>query len=419
MLKKGDGKEETTRVMKMAILLHTNSFEEFYARQLGLSYETYITSYRNEWSWNYAAGLAEYGIATTIYVLSRERGGTYGAEHGITIRFLTYPRFYGLWLKFVRFFRSSLGRYLADVINTVLFLPSLRRSLTADGVELLYIQEYWTGRFDFLSKHINLPVIAGDHGGTSRHQFTGYKRQAFAAVNKITAQTPAELAEVQRYGADAVLLTNAVDTNFYTPAPESDKPAKTVLVVARFTEPQKRISDLIKAFAHLSPEWKLQIAGSGSDEALYRTLVAQLKLEGRTEFLGFVEDKNVLLGLYQNCGVFALTSAWEGLPLVVLEAMSTGAAVVVTNIRAYEGLVEDGQNGVKVGVGDVQGIARGIETAFENRQAFGRAARTRIQTRFSQQTVFKQLSALIRQCVEDATPSRARQQGRPSLPRVP
>lgn len=396
------------KTTKVALLLSTHSFEAAYRDRFGLTRDAYLGSYRHDFSWDYVSGLAEQGVAASIYLPSVAEAGGYRTPEGVRVRFLPLAPWYRLWLVLPLLAKTPVGRYLAEVANARAFYGPLRRALLEDEISLLYVQEYWTGRFDFLAGRLELPLIAADHGGKSYRQLTWRKRRTFRAAYKLTAQTPSELAEVQRYGADAVLLTNGVDTGFYRPAPAPVPPAapaaseKTILCVARLTEDQKRITDLIRALALLEPAWRLELAGSGPDRPLYEALVAELGLGGRVDFLGFVGDKEVLRGLYQTCGVFALTSVWEGLPLVVLEAMSCGAAVVVTDIRAFENLVEDRQNGVKVPAGDPEGIAAGILAAFRERTNLGRAARETVEARYAAKLVFRQLADLVKECVVKA-----------------
>ncbi len=385
--------------MKIALLLSTQSFEGFFGKTLKLTPEAYAEGYRNDFSWAYAKGLLPYGVTTTIYIPSEQDLPLFTTDEGVRVRFLPFSRGSRLGHTLAPLFKTALGRYLYEHLNARLFFPALRRALAQDEIDLLYIQEYWTGRFDFLVRHLKLPIVAGDHGGRSHKQITWFKRWTFPRASKLTAQTPIEAAEITRYGADGLVLTNAVDTSFYTPDPHLTYAEKTILVVARFNESQKRISNLIRALARLEDDWHLNIAGTGPDEAAYRALVKTLGLSNRVTFLGFVNAPETLRELYRRCGVFVLPSAWEGLPLVVLEAMSTGAAIVVTNLRAYAHFVENGKNGVVVEPGDVEGLAAGILEAFACRDTLGRTARQTMVDGFSNEAVYGRLAGLLTQCV--------------------
>ncbi|WP_220185228.1 glycosyltransferase [Paracoccus sp. S1E-3] len=112
------------------------------------------------------------------------------------------------------------------------------------------------------------------------------------------------------------------------PRRESDAP--TLLCVARFT-PQKNHRLLISALARLrrtQPDVRLQLVGAGPDEAAIRARVARLGADG-VEFLGPRDDVPDLMAA---ADLLVLPSDFEGLPLVLLEAMAARLPVVATRI---------------------------------------------------------------------------------------
>ncbi|OYD90252.1 glycoside hydrolase [Nostoc sp. 'Peltigera membranacea cyanobiont' 210A] len=94
--------------------------------------------------------------------------------------------------------------------------------------------------------------------------------------------------------------------------------------------PQKDPILLIRAIAALNePHTHLLIAGDGELAAALRTEIAQLGLSNRVTMLGAVPIQE-LAGLHRISNVFVLSSAYEGLPLVVLEALASGTPIVTT-----------------------------------------------------------------------------------------
>jgi glycosyltransferase involved in cell wall biosynthesis len=143
------------------------------------------------------------------------------------------------------------------------------------------------------------------------------------------------------------------------------------------------------------PEFTLTIVGSGPDEEKLKHLPAELGIADRVHFAGFVSDRQQLCRLYQQCGSYVSSSAWEAAALVVLEAMSCGAPVVATRIPSFEDLVTDGENGLLVPVGQPEEIAKAIRRAYELREDLGREARATIVSRYSSKVLYKNLSDLI------------------------
>ncbi|SFF28354.1 Glycosyltransferase involved in cell wall bisynthesis [Paenibacillus catalpae] len=125
-----------------------------------------------------------------------------------------------------------------------------------------------------------------------------------------------------------------------------------VLSVAELNR-NKNIEQLIYALHELTqlgvPVVGL-LAGVGDREPVLRALVQQLNLEKNILFLGFRRDVPELMNIADTC---ALMSEREGLPKVLLEAMSAGKPMVVTDIRGNRELVASNENGYRVPVGNV------------------------------------------------------------------
>jgi len=389
--------------MKAAILLSLESYESFYGKEFGLTFEEYLRSYRNDWSWEYVAGLNRQGIETLLYLPSLRVGGLFTTPDGYQVRCLKVKSWYKPWTKFSWLHRTPLGRYSGQVANGAAFFNDLRRSLLQDGIDLLHIQGYWTGRYDYLASRLHLPIIAADHGTNSYRQITWAKRRTLSAACRVTCQSWDELLEVESYGASAILLTNGVNTSFFCPAPSAhkdiDNDKKIVLCVSRLKNWQKRLTDLVRAMVFLDSQWTLQLVGDGPDRGMLEGLARDLHVQHRVTFSGFVRDRKVLREFYRKCSVFTLCSSYEAVALSVLEAMSCGCPVVVTDIRAFDALVKHHATGIKVPVGKPEELARGIREAYSLRRDLGRAARASVLDAFSDTTTYASLASTMRECL--------------------
>ena len=120
--------------------------------------------------------------------------------------------------------------------------------------------------------------------------------------------------------------------------------------VGRFMA-QKNHLDLVAAFqqvASADPRALLVLAGDGELRETVRARAASLGLEGAVRFLGLRDDVPELLGA---ADAFVLSSAWEGLPIAVLEAMAAGLPVVATAVGGVPELVRSGETGWLVAPG--------------------------------------------------------------------
>ena len=117
--------------------------------------------------------------------------------------------------------------------------------------------------------------------------------------------------------------------------------AKTVICVARLTA-QKRLDRLLAAFAQVRhPDARLMILGEGEDRSALTKLVQDLGLADRVAMPGYARDVAAAL---HAADLFVLTSAYEGLPAAVLEAMAANCPVLSTDcFPAARSLAGDAQ----------------------------------------------------------------------------
>lgn len=139
-------------------------------------------------------------------------------------------------------------------------------------------------------------------------------------------------------------LKNTVDEEVFYPLSDTQQsqpqqlavemglvPATRFILFAGRLHPQKDPLLLIKAFACLSePDTHLLIAGAGELETEIHQEIAKRGLAKKVTMLGAVPQPE-LARLHRISSVFVLSSVYEGLPLTVLEALSSGTPVVTTN----------------------------------------------------------------------------------------
>jgi glycosyltransferase involved in cell wall biosynthesis len=133
--------------------------------------------------------------------------------------------------------------------------------------------------------------------------------------------------------------------------------------------PQKNFPLLIRAFDQIAgPKDRLAILGEGPDRETLENLVAQLGMSDRVFLPGHIEETG---GWLATSDVFVLSSDYEGLPAVVVEAMAAGVPVVATDCSAsMPELLDEGRLGRLVQPGDQQRLAEAmLAPIFACRQA--------------------------------------------------
>jgi glycosyltransferase involved in cell wall biosynthesis len=132
-----------------------------------------------------------------------------------------------------------------------------------------------------------------------------------------------------------------------------------VLGSGRFVD-QKDFSTLIRAFAKVRQvrPARLMMLGSGPEEKKLKALVSELGIEKDVAWVGFADNPFAYM---KRGAVFALSSAWEGLPTVLIEALAVGIPVVSTDCPSGpKEILDGGKYGELVPVGDVEALAEGI-----------------------------------------------------------
>ncbi len=166
-------------------------------------------------------------------------------------------------------------------------------------------------------------------------------------------------------------------------------------------EEQKGITHLLHAVEALSKDLrniKVLIAGEGSWKQRLQDEASALGLRN-VLFLGFRRDTPHLLRVFD---VFVLPSLFEGLPVVLIEAMAAGCAVVATRIGGVEEVVVDGFNGILVQPGDSQALAsalRSLITDGEMRKRLGEQAQRHAAQEFSAKVMVERTEAVYRALV--------------------
>jgi len=176
-----------------------------------------------------------------------------------------------------------------------------------------------------------------------------------------------------------------------------DPESKVVVAVGRLT-PQKGFDLLLPAWvpiAHSHPDWQLKIYGAGPEKALLEAQIADLGLGGQVALMG----RTSRIGeAYASGSIFVLSSRREGLPMVILEAMSKGLPVVSFDCPTGPAeMVATGENGVLVRNGDVPALTEGLSELIEDRALRARLGRGALGTaaRYDQEAIGKEWVELI------------------------
>ncbi|MDF3812600.1 MULTISPECIES: glycosyltransferase family 4 protein [Rhodopseudomonas] len=119
------------------------------------------------------------------------------------------------------------------------------------------------------------------------------------------------------------------------------EPGRYILMVGRLV-PEKRQLDAIRAFAAARPSgWKLVIVGQTDHVSDYAQSLAREAATNPDVVMAGLRTGEDLHQLYAHAGLFVLPSSHEGLPIALLEALSYGVPVLVSDIAANREVIDD------------------------------------------------------------------------------
>jgi glycosyltransferase involved in cell wall biosynthesis len=167
---------------------------------------------------------------------------------------------------------------------------------------------------------------------------------------------------------NAKVVRNPFNVNYDThlPWPDSSHAELALAFVGRLDIISKGHDLFLEVLAR--PRWrerniKVSFVGSGPHEKALRRITGQLELKS----VDFVGQKSDIEGVWKSHHALVLASRFEGMPLVVVEAMLCGRPCIVTNVGGNGELIRDGVNGYLAQVATVDSIDEALNRAWGNR----------------------------------------------------
>jgi glycosyltransferase involved in cell wall biosynthesis len=280
-------------------------------------------------------------------------------------------------------------------------LARIVHDFSPDVVHALMIHAVLLGRASRACAWRRVPLIS-----SARNTNEGGKLRmvAYRVTDRWTSMTTSVCqAGVTRYVAIGatpagriVYMPNGVDTSRFCPDDRCRNATRhalgisdgepTILSVGRFEE-QKNHTGMLRAFAQVvevHPNAVLLLVGQGTLLSPARTLATTLHVADSVRFLGIRTD---IPDLMRASDVYLMSSLWEGLPMVLLEAAASGLPAVATDVGDNDSIVRDGVSGRIVPPADDEELAAAVIEVLNMspsaQRSWGHAARQLVEPAFS------------------------------------
>jgi glycosyltransferase involved in cell wall biosynthesis len=172
------------------------------------------------------------------------------------------------------------------------------------------------------------------------------------------------------------------------------------LAVGRF-ETAKDYPNMLRAFAGVyerHPEAVLLLAGRGSLQSETESLARELRIDPAVRFLGVRDDVAALVSAADG---YVMSSAWEGMPMVLLEAAAGGLPIVTTKVGGTAEVVRDEETGYLAPPGDSQALSSAMQRLMNlsegERRALGERGREHIRANYGLHRVVERWEELYRE----------------------
>jgi glycosyltransferase involved in cell wall biosynthesis len=235
----------------------------------------------------------------------------------------------------------------------------------------------------------------GTTGGLYRHDPTAYLTILHPRVDGVICVSEAVrqdvLAQVWKNRDRVVTIHKGHELDWYqaTPADLGEfgiAPADFVIICAVNARPSKGIDVMLQAADLLADHERMHLllAGLGMDKEPYTRLIANNRMRERIHVAGFRQDAPQLIAASDV--LVQPSVSGEGLPRAVMEAVSYGTPVVITDTGGGKEVIEDGKSGFVVAARDPAAIADRIARLYADTELarhMAAAGKERLRTEFS------------------------------------
>jgi glycosyltransferase involved in cell wall biosynthesis len=215
----------------------------------------------------------------------------------------------------------------------------------------------------------------------------------------------------------SVLIPNAVDTAVLAPATDEERASlrrrlgwrtdERVAIFVGVLSPEKGVGDLLDAWEQLPDRTRrhsrLVLAGGHLDRERNIALFQRATTIDGVEAPGRIPPEGIAERL-RAADLFVLPTHGEGLPNALLEAMACGLPSVVSRLEGINDyLIEDGERGRLVAIGDARGLSEALEETIENAETArdqGRHARAWIEANASREVVAEAWESFLGSIIE-------------------
>lgn len=190
--------------------------------------------------------------------------------------------------------------------------------------------------------------------------------EGLEVADSVVCLTREDVPYFEKYNINTLCINNPLTM---TMSGRANLSSKNISYVGRIQFVSKGLDYLAELAKYLPNPWKIMFAGKGSknNEKQFKEAINNNSVQDKICLLGSKKDEG-LKKVFENSSVYIMTSRWEGMPLVLAEAMSFGLPIIAFDQVGSKEVLDYGKYGILVEQGNTRKMAEELNKLIESKE---------------------------------------------------
>lgn len=265
---------------------------------------------------------------------------------------------------------------------------------------IAYLQKLFHKTPYLVTEHWSRYLPGNDFHGVLRKWVTRIVVRNAGMVTTVTENLAQAMQSHGLRNSHYVTLPNVVDLNLFHPLPHHNE-IPEIIHISCFEDKSKNISGLLEALRLMKDKgtaFHATLIGEGMDLEAMQSKATALQLEDCVEFTGLLQGQSLVDALASG-DFLVLSSHYENMPVVILEALACGLPVVSTQVGGIAEIIDE-RNGILVPKDDTQALAEAMARCCQTYPHYDpQQLRNRVMERYGYESVGKLLDQWYREVI--------------------
>lgn len=272
-----------------------------------------------------------------------------------------------------RLYRNIVDQYQGSFFKEINYLKSqfqkkkYHKIIAVDGSNAMIVNTVLKGLRKYTPEEEFITWIHNNCNTYFNNYFKDYQKELKDALAKSSYVVTLTKSDEEEYGKlckinNTITIYNPITIN---PNNKSNLKKKEILFVARLVKEHKGLEYLVEIAKKIKgSEWIIRVVGDGIDRLWLEEQIFENNLDDILILQGSVKEN--IEDYYRNASIFISTSKWEGLPLVMIEAISSGLPIISFNHSGAREILGDNKYGILVEMGHIDSFYEKLQVLMSS-----------------------------------------------------